>query len=90
MGRMSPNKQSDRDVRLQDSALIHSVSHGSGSQSQMSPKIQSNNTSPASFSPRDLSANVNGLVKYTSKSDEQEPDEVQTLLDQTSNNTEKT
>lgn len=78
MGRMSPNKQSDRDVR-HDSALIHSLSHGS----QTSPRIQSSNTSPASFSPRDLSTNPNGLVKFTSRSEDcGDGEEGTTLLNQ--------
>lgn len=86
MGRMSPNKQSDRDVR-QDSALIHSLSHGS----QTSPKVQSNNTSPASFSPRDLSTNANGLVKFPSKSDEHcDSEEGTTLLEQSTGSGDKT
>lgn len=86
MGRMSPNRPSDRDVR-QDSAIIHSLSHAS----QTSPRIQSNNTSPASFSPRDLSTNANGLVKYHSKSDDHcDSEEGTTLLEQHAITTDKT
>lgn len=75
---MSPNKQSDKDIRCQDSGLIHSISHGS----QMSPRNQSSNTSPASFSPREQS-NVNGIlttIKIPKVDDDAE--EVTTLLDQ--------
>lgn len=78
MDRMSPNKQSDKDVRCQDSGLMHSLSHGSHS----SPKIQSSSTSPASFSPRDQS-NVNGIltsIKIPKMDDE--AGEGTTLLDQ--------
>lgn len=84
MGRMSPNKQSDKDIRAQDSGLIHSLSHGS----QSSPRIQSSNTSPASFSPRDLStANVNGIVKFSTGGDDQhEIEEDSTLLDEHKDN----
>lgn len=84
---MSPNKQSDKDVRCQDAGLMHSLSHGSHS----SPRIHSTNTSPASFSPRDLStANVNGIVKFTTGSDEQpEHEEGTTLLDENTTHIDK-